>query len=602
MKKITLLFAFCVAALMANAQIFLDEKFPDFPTSDQPSTVTLNGWTNSSLNIGQPNLTDSRTLNAPLNYADVSGVPALSGLGASIFNNYKGVSGNNYMTYKQFSATPITTGTVYMSFLWNVYAAGGSQGEVVGLTDSIQRNTCRMWIRPSTSSSFILGFTRSSGTAADIHNSTGPTYNYGQTYFVVLKYDLATKIGSVFMNPVIGSTTEPTPTIMDDGIILPVSTSIPRTALQYLMFRNGGSNKAYYYVSGIRVCSSWTDAVAALALPKVTTPTVKAASSVNIEDFTANWTPTTDCAGYTVLVYNGATLFSKTDVPDKTASSVQITGLISNTTYTYEVQAKGDNTATGNSLPSAASASFTTGDGQLSLAPDFGDGNWGTPYANSAAEPLSGSFPTFTTPTGYTVQNGLWSTSSKVDITGVTMPNIIKLDRSGGLVVGAAALVLPSMKAVQRVEIHAWTTRRLRTFQLQALGADGNWTATESWITAGDTINHIDSMFISTKNHPIGTKLRILNTSSGSLWIGILKVDASYTGLTNNYTNGSLYAVGKTIISSEPGMLSIYNLQGGLISKDAIENKRITTLKTGLYVVRLTGRDGLTVTRKLLIQ
>lgn len=602
MEKITLILALCVTTLLVNAQILLDEKFPDFPTSDMPSTSSANGWTNHLANVGIPNAKDFRTLAAPLNYADLSGVPALSGLGFSIFNDYTGATGQNYITYKSFSATPITTGKIYMSFLWNVYKAGGSQGEVMGLTDSIHRNACRMWIRPSTASAFILGLTRASGASAEIHVSAGSTYNFGQTYFVVLKYDLDTKIASVFMNPVIGSSTESTPTLIDDGSAPTLPTSSVRSAMQFFMFRNGGSNKGYYNVSGIRICTSWTDAVAALALPKVTTPTMGSVSGIGKESFTASWTPTTDCIGYTVLVYNGTTLFSKTDVPAKTTSSILVAGLISNTTYTYKVQAKGDNVTSGNSEPSAASSSFTTLDGATSLNPNFADGTWGDLYPNSLSEPLSGAFPTFMTTNGYLIQNGLLSGQKILDISGDSIKTCIKLDRSGGTVVGSATLTLPSMKAVKRVEIHAWTSRRNRPFVLQQLLTDGSWQTVQTYASANDTINHQDTIVVTTMNNTAGTKLRILNTNSGSLWIGRIKVDAVINGLANNYSNASLYAIGKTIVSSEPGMLTIYNLQGIQLSSGIIENRRATTLNRGIYIIRFKGRDGLSTTKKLLIQ
>ena len=608
MKKITFLLAFCAMSFLASAQILLDEKFPDFPTSDMLSTVSANGWTNWVSNSFDTSK-NFRTLAAPLSYADVTGVPALSGLGFSVYNDYTGVTGNNYITYKRFVTDSVNTGSIYMSFLWHVYKAGGSQGEVVGLSDSIQRGAVRIWIKQSSSTAFALGLTRSSGSSADIQISTGPTYSFGTTFFVVLKYNFASKTASVFMNPAIGTTTEPTPTVSDDGSKwdpLKLAPIAGRTAMRYLHFRNGGSNKAYYYTSGIRVCTSWSDAVAALQLPKVATPTIGSASAIGTEGFTASWTPTSDAAGYSVLVYNGTTLFSKTDVVGKTTSSTVITGLVSNTTYTFKVQAKGDNVASGNSDPSAASASFTTLDGATSLNPDFSDNTWGSVYPNSTSEPAALSYPSFANG-NYFVSNGLNSSSKRIGMFLPTNPTVrdtikywIKLDKSTAL--GGSYLALPSMKQVGSMELHVFSGAPGRAFFIQELATDGSWKTDYSLTTSKDTLNNKDTIMTLNFSNHYGTKLRIVNNGSGYLGVGVVKVSGVISGLVDNTSNISLYSTGKTIVSSQPGQLSIYNMQGMLVYKEAIESRRITSLSSGIYIVRLKASDGSMTTRKVLLQ
>ena len=615
MKKITLILILSAFALIGKAQVLLDETFFDFPTTD--NTATVNGWTNYSGNFSpyslEPNLTDYRILDkAGLQYADLSGVPFLSGQGAALHNVYVGVSatktppGTTLLTSKPFSTSPITTGVIYTSFLFQCLAPGGSQGQTISLTDSVHRSALCLWVRPGASgSTFKMGITRSGGGSADIVNGT-TEYNYGTVNFIVMKYDFTSHIAYLYVNPAVGSASEPVEYAKDDGTFNPATTAIPRTAMQYLMLSNKGSNKASYYVSGIRVCQSWADAVQAAALPKVSTPTNGSASGVDVESFWANWTPTSTSNGYTILVYNGTSLFSKTTVPDKTASTYQVTGLVSNTTYTYEIQANGDGSTTGNSNPSAASASFKTLDGVMTVQPDFSDGTWGTVYPNSTSEPAALSYPSFANG-NYYISNGLNSSSKRV---GMFLPNNptvrdtikywIKLDKYTAT--GGSYLTLPSMKQVGSMELHVMSGAPGRTFLIQELTADGTWKTDYSSFTAKDTLNNKDTIMTFSFNNNYGTKLRIINTGSGYMGVGIVKASGVISGLMNSTSNISLYSTGKTIVSSQSGTLSIYNLQGILVCKEAIENRRLLNLSTGIYIVRLKTSDGSITTRKVLLQ
>ncbi len=609
MKKTTLILMLCFIAIYGKAQVLLDETFFDFPTTDNMSTV--NGWTNYSGNTLEPNVTDYRILDKQgLSYADLNGIPYLSGQGAALHNVFVGVSasktppGAALLTSKPFSNTPINSGVIYVSFLFQPVAPGGSQGQTVSLTDSVQRSSMCLWIRPgSTGSTCILGLTRAGGGSADIVN--GKTeFSYGTVNFIVMKYDFTSHIAYLYVNPGIGSASEPTEYAMDNATVN--TAEVYRTALQHVMLVNKGSNKANYYVSGIRVCQSWKDAVQPAALPKVATPTNGSASSVEAESFWANWTPTADANGYNILVYNGTSLFSKTTVVDKAASSVQISGLVSNTTYTYEVQAIGDGTTTGNSTPSAASVGFSTLDGVMEVQPDFSNGTWGQVYPNSSTEPLALSYPSFSNG-NYYISNGLNSSNKHI---GMYLPNNpaakdtikywIKLDKSTA--VGGSYLTLPSMKQVGSMELHVWTSGPGRTFLVQELTADGTWKTDHSLFSAKDTLNNKDTIINVNFNNNYATKLRIINTGSGYFAVGLVKVSGVINGLSENSSKISLYSTGKTIVSSQPGVLSIYNLQGILIYKDAIENHRITNLAAGIYIVRLKTNNGDMLTKKVLIQ
>ena len=325
--------------------------------------------------------------------------------------------------------------------------------------------------------------------------------------------------------------------------------------------------------------------------------------------FWANWTPTTTSNGYTILVYSGTSLFSKTNVTDKTASTFQVSGLVSNTTYTYKVQANGDLSTTGNSDPSAASASFTTKDGVLSVQPNFSDGTWGPVYTASTGinpEPAALSYPSAANG-NYFVSNGLNSSVQKIGIfldntltVRDTLKYWIKLDKSTAA--GGSYLALPSMKQVGSMQLHVFSGSKTRPLLVQELISNGSWQTDYSLVTGKDSIaSNNDTIYTLHFNKSVGTKLRIINTGGGFLGIGKVSVDAVLSGLIENTSNISLYSTGKTIVSSQPGTLSVYNLQGILVYKEAIENRRLTNLSAGIYIVRLKATDGNMTTRKILI-
>jgi len=94
-------------------------------------------------------------------------------------------------------------------------------------------------------------------------------------------------------------------------------------------------------------------------------PTIGTASSITPTGFTANWTPVdTNASGYKIFVYTASTLVSgfPVSVSGQSTSNLTITGLSSNTTYTYNVLSSGDGDQrySDSYLAASASASFTT--------------------------------------------------------------------------------------------------------------------------------------------------------------------------------------------------------------------------------------------------
>ncbi|MCX6327468.1 MAG: T9SS type A sorting domain-containing protein [Bacteroidia bacterium] len=263
-----------------------------------------------------------------------------------------GVS-DNY-AYKPFVSTPISSGVVYLSFLLNVTAAVSSTNcEAMGLADGTSAGP-KVLIGKTTTGFYKIGTVRGKTSSADYKYATAPTQLVvGTVYLIVSKYDFATQESSVFINPPIGSTVEPsTPEAIDN-----ISTTI-RTQLSSLWFRNNNA-KASNIISGARVSTSWAAAVAIPAIP-LSVPVVGSAGSITNYGFTANWTVVANASSYDVAVYQGTTLVSTTNASGQATQSVAITGLSSSTSYTYTVVAKGDGLVYRSSDPSSASAGFNT--------------------------------------------------------------------------------------------------------------------------------------------------------------------------------------------------------------------------------------------------
>jgi preprotein translocase subunit SecB len=93
---------------------------------------------------------------------------------------------------------------------------------------------------------------------------------------------------------------------------------------------------------------------------QLTAPTVGSASDRTNQGFTANWSDVSNEIGYTVNVYQGASLVKTIEDIAANATSVEVTGLDANTSYTYKVMAIGEGDVYTDSNESSASASVRT--------------------------------------------------------------------------------------------------------------------------------------------------------------------------------------------------------------------------------------------------
>ena len=256
MKKITLMLAFVATSLFAGASVYLDETF----NYTDGALKNAAGWSTAGTTTWS---SDYMILSPALEYTNTGGTFVLSGIGKQMYCNYITPYGSsNYTIYKSFTDAALTTGEVFVSFLYSPANVSQSQSQAPAMSLSVPgTNTgVQVWVGKGVlnTADFRFGTTRGSTTGADIKWSATEFSDLTAVYLVVLKYNLDTQTSSIFINPVVGSAVEPTPNAVDA-----TSTSSVRTSVQTIQFKTQGSSKEVYMASSVRVSSTWSEAVAA---------------------------------------------------------------------------------------------------------------------------------------------------------------------------------------------------------------------------------------------------------------------------------------------------------------------------------------------------
>lgn len=259
MKKITLLLSFIFCAVLANAQLLLNENF-DYTAA---GLIGQGGWAISGTSTTNPiSVTD--VTSTPIIY---SGYPT-SGIGKEVTLANTGQDVTHAITTQ-------TTGSVYFSVLVNITSAGTGD-YFIHLGEPL-----------STSAFFGRTFVKLDGTkiAFGIQNTSGgtpvPTYttstfDLNTNYLLVIKVDVITGTSSLIVNPVI-SVTEPTTdwisssTPTNGGV---GGTSVPSASgIGEINIRQGSSSAGVAPIlklDGIRVATSWA---ALFSTTGISTPT-----------------------------------------------------------------------------------------------------------------------------------------------------------------------------------------------------------------------------------------------------------------------------------------------------------------------------------------
>ncbi|NDP21707.1 MAG: hypothetical protein GZ091_11605 [Paludibacter sp.] len=231
MKKITFLLSFIACVLVAQAQTLLVENF-DYTIG---SAITAQGWAKHSGTV-TPN--DSILVTAGLTFAGYPG----SGVGGAA-----NLVGSNKDQNKTFASQ--TTGNVYVSFMMKA-AAVNRPGYFFHLSPSPVTNTffSRVWIN-GTGSGMAIGPVASSV----VEPATYTPIVADQTYLIVVKIDLTTKVSSLFVFSTL-PTIEPTTAQMT--YTETAATSVGGVGLRQYSF-SGSTTNQNIIVDGIRVATSW---------------------------------------------------------------------------------------------------------------------------------------------------------------------------------------------------------------------------------------------------------------------------------------------------------------------------------------------------------
>ena len=254
-RRSTLFFLLCLATFI-SANVVLTE---DFDYTSGTAIGDVDGWTTTGdITSGEGRLASD----VVLNYSNTGGDYILSG-SKSLKHNYTSNksgsdNGTQYLSYRSF--TKVESGAVYLTYM---YKPDGKQsqanGELLGLTSGTTNPSARPWAGKLASGdtsgeTYRIGLTMRSGTSSNIQWGSG-VYSKDDVLLLVLKYDIANASASLFINPTLGTTEEPTADITDNN------DDSPRTKIDAIMFRNQGASKSNYYVAGVRVSTSWAEAV-----------------------------------------------------------------------------------------------------------------------------------------------------------------------------------------------------------------------------------------------------------------------------------------------------------------------------------------------------
>lgn len=350
MKKITTLIAFVVSVFMTNAQVVLDETF-NYAGS---SLLTESSWTNTLPANGAVVGSIGNLSSEPLSYGDANGMYALSGVGKLVTSDYTS-GGTDFKVVKTLPAT-FSSGVIYLSLLCKPgVAQNQSNSEIMALSIA-GGNGPKVLIGKGSAdiTKFRFATTRASSSSADYRFATTEYSDVSQTFLLVVKYDWSTKTASLFVNPAVASTTEPTPDVIDNNSSKDVAAPIDG-----IRFRTTGSSVTKFQVSGVRVSTSWAAAVGK-QVAELAIPTANAASAATNSGFNANWTTVSNAIGYEIEVYENSSLVKTVSITGQAVGTLAITGLKSGTAYTYKVKAIADKITYGNSQLSDFSPAITT--------------------------------------------------------------------------------------------------------------------------------------------------------------------------------------------------------------------------------------------------
>jgi hypothetical protein len=234
--KMLAIVAGCFALQTAQATLLMSESF------NYPSPGSLGGNVNPSTGVAWTGANNLTIANGNLTYP---GLPDQGGHELSAVNGSAGTGINTFANQ--------TSGQVYYSFLLdtvatptiNSYLTSLNPGTSVpnGSTDALA-----VYIF-SNATGYRLGLRTAGATA--VTTPTGSPLSAGTTYFVVVEYDFAATMASLYLNPTPGAA-QPVATLT----LAPVN--VP-TAIDNVGFKTQSTAGASYLVDNLLIGTTWAD-------------------------------------------------------------------------------------------------------------------------------------------------------------------------------------------------------------------------------------------------------------------------------------------------------------------------------------------------------
>jgi len=251
--------------LIAQTSLLAEENF-DYPVGD---ALTSHGWTASSgagsnaVSVGTGSLTYTNYL------PNMGNCAVLTGWGEDV---YLPLSDTMFKSYDGGVTT--TSGTIYAAFVLNMDTVKGNPSYAIHFCRSSSSFYAKICFKPADGGGFTVAIEPSANPGASTVWYNG-NFDYHQNYLYVLKYQKIdgdfNDIFSLFINPIVGDPEPSTPTltkIADQA----EAYNVVGFALRQAASSATASNTSAFSIDGIRVATTWDDAVATATTSANTTP------------------------------------------------------------------------------------------------------------------------------------------------------------------------------------------------------------------------------------------------------------------------------------------------------------------------------------------
>lgn len=276
--------------------------------------------------------------------------------GTLSYTNYPSNSGSSiYMTSgqdynKSFTATPISSGNVYFAALVNIDSAKATGDYFMHSYRTGAANVFnnRVYVKKATNGNLAFGVLKGSAVSSVVW--TDSIYALSTTHLVVLKVQIVAgatnDIPSIFVNPVINGT-EPSATVVASDITSTDYADIDRVALR----QASASTCPKLTFDGLRIATTWNEAVGIGGGVDVTPPTVSSATALTATSVRVTFSePVSQATAQNVANYTivGNTISSAVLSGGNIVTLTLGTALTPSTNYTLTVNGVADITSTPN--------------------------------------------------------------------------------------------------------------------------------------------------------------------------------------------------------------------------------------------------------------